>query len=241
MGSTFLTLTNSVLEQLNEVQLTAGNFAAATGVQAVAKSSVNRAIREINNDNYEWPFNHAYTSQTLTADDWEYDFGATTKTVDWDTFFLAEDTPTTATRGKHLPVIPYDEYVSKGYRRDNENTAVGSGKEPQFIIPGQSQNFFVYPVPDVAYSIEFEHWTMPVDLSADDDTTTIPVQFDAVIFHRAIYYLYLFKEDLDAAREADEEYEDSIGRMRGQLINANKFLRVTDTRTGGRRISSFGI
>jgi hypothetical protein len=42
MATTYLTLTNEVLRELNEVQLTSANFASAVGIQAFIKESINR-------------------------------------------------------------------------------------------------------------------------------------------------------------------------------------------------------
>ena len=43
MAKTFLTLTNDVLRELNEVVLTSSNFGDATGTQAFVKNSINKS------------------------------------------------------------------------------------------------------------------------------------------------------------------------------------------------------
>ena len=45
MSGTFLSLTNSVLARLNEVQLTASNFTSARGIQIQAQNAVNAVAR----------------------------------------------------------------------------------------------------------------------------------------------------------------------------------------------------
>ena len=52
MAETFLTLTNKVIVELNEVELTSANFTDARGVQVQCKNAVNEAIRYINQKEY---------------------------------------------------------------------------------------------------------------------------------------------------------------------------------------------
>ena len=49
MATTYLTLTNEVLRELNEVQLTSANFSDAVGIQAFIKESINRSLNDIAN------------------------------------------------------------------------------------------------------------------------------------------------------------------------------------------------
>jgi len=69
MAYDYLGLVNDVNRRLNEVELTAANFATATGEYSMVKDAVNSAIRFINQHEYEWPFNHVEAEETLTL--WE--------------------------------------------------------------------------------------------------------------------------------------------------------------------------
>jgi len=53
---TFLEITNSILSELNEVQLTSAGFNNAKGIQQFVKSAVNRAYFDIANENPEFPW-----------------------------------------------------------------------------------------------------------------------------------------------------------------------------------------
>ena len=59
MALTFLTLTNSVITRMNEVELTSSNFTGARGVQIQCKNAVNESIRYINQREFGYSFNHA--------------------------------------------------------------------------------------------------------------------------------------------------------------------------------------
>jgi hypothetical protein len=54
--ATFLTLTNELLRELNEVVLTSATFANAIGVQQHAKDCINRSYLDIVNEEPQWPF-----------------------------------------------------------------------------------------------------------------------------------------------------------------------------------------
>ena len=56
MATTYLNLSNEVLRELNEVDLTSGNFASATGIQAFVKDAINKSIFDIANDEPQLPF-----------------------------------------------------------------------------------------------------------------------------------------------------------------------------------------
>jgi len=86
--ATFLALTNRLLRRLNEVELTTATFANATGFHAEAKDAINDAIREINNSEFEWPFNFVSGSQTLSVGQQLYDLDVPINAVDWDSFYL---------------------------------------------------------------------------------------------------------------------------------------------------------
>ena len=56
MATTYMTLTNEVLRELNEVQLTSSNFSDAVGIQAFVKESINKSLNDIANEEPQLPF-----------------------------------------------------------------------------------------------------------------------------------------------------------------------------------------
>ena len=65
MAYDFIGLVNDVNSRLNEVELTTDNFATVTGFFAFAKEAVNSAIRQIQQEEYEWPWNRAEETEVL--------------------------------------------------------------------------------------------------------------------------------------------------------------------------------
>ena len=104
--ATFLTLTNKLLRELNEVVLTSSNFGNAVGIQQHAKDSINTAYLDIVNEEPQWPFLATAESgatdpmygnvyvETVAGTRW-YELKASSSSItadygsiDWDNFLL---------------------------------------------------------------------------------------------------------------------------------------------------------
>ena len=88
MATTYLTLTNRVLRELNETELTSSTFASSRGIQTAVKDFVNKGINDIYNEAAEIPLLYARTTQNLITGDNEYDFPADFRKIDRDSFTI---------------------------------------------------------------------------------------------------------------------------------------------------------
>ena len=88
MATTYLTLTNSVLRELNETELTSGTFSSSRGIQTAIKDFINKSIHDIYNESAEIPVLFTRASQDLIIGDNEYNFPADMRRVDFDSFTL---------------------------------------------------------------------------------------------------------------------------------------------------------
>lgn len=239
MALTYLSLINEVLSELNEVNLTASTFSNAQGIHQHVKNAVNRAIQTIHHEEIEWPFNAVDGSQVLIADDdtapenQVYSFSATINTVDRESFTLERDDGL-AIMARTLPVISYDNWLFRWKplddNRDLTSTAVII-PERVFIMPTGTE-WGVSPLPDRAYTIRWKQYDIVTDLVNDTDTTNIPDRFRYVIFTGALAAGFRFKEDMEKAEGAAQDFIDGIARMRTVLMN--KYDRVEDTRSDHR-------
>ena len=91
MPSTYISLCNQVLRRLNEVELVEGDFASASGVQALVKDAVKSAGAKINQAEFEWPFNAAEETDTLVVGQEEYTWPSFYKIADWISCQIQED------------------------------------------------------------------------------------------------------------------------------------------------------
>jgi len=88
MATTYLVLSNRVLRELNEVEMTSSNFSSSRGIQTAVKDFVNKSIHDIYNEGAELPLLHTSTTQATFPGDGEYAFPTDMRRVDFESFFL---------------------------------------------------------------------------------------------------------------------------------------------------------
>ena len=235
MAYDYLGLVNDINKRLNEVELTTTNFASVTGFYAHAKDAVNAAIRDINQHEYNWPFNHVMQEDTLTSNGTRYAFPHDTKLINFNTFRIKEDTtlgnPTTK-----LGVITYEEYLEKYV--DQEYNSTGRQGVPQLVAHGPALEYVITPEPDAAYTVVYEYYRIPVDLELHDDVPNIPERYRHIIVDGAMHYAYMFRGNTQDALVAKEKFEEGIKNMRSTLINRTYYVRssMIAASTGGGRM-----
>ena len=225
MPSTYLSLVNQVLEQLNEVPLTEISFSSARGIHASAKNSVKYAIRKINATKFEWPFNHGTKTQVLTAGQVEYTWPTDFKKPDWNSFQLQKN-DTLATGAKQLQFIKRDDYFH--YFRDEDSNSVTGRTVPIYVFEAHGTSFGVTPSPNQAYTVVYKYWKHPTDLTLYSDTTTIPSEFDYVIVAGGLAHLKTFKNDFEGYQATKAEFQDGIKDMTQIFLSTDTYM--SDTR-----------
>lgn len=224
MAYDFLGLTNDICRRLNETELTSVNFATATGVYSQLKDSVNAAIRDINQSHFTWPFNHNYDTITLTAGQMRYPLPTNAKYVDFDTVRLERSTTPLVQNARKLDQLSYDEYVSRYI--DDEYKPASQGSAPEYVVRAQDTDIIFAPIPNDAYSVKYEYYMYPADLVIDVDVPTIPFRYRHVIIDGAMYYAYMFRDNLESARVSFQKFESGMKRMRTQSVNENVYARA---------------
>jgi len=119
MAETYLTLTNKVIARLNEVALTSTTFSSARGIQVQCQNAINESIRFINQREFNYPFNHATESKTLTAGVVRYTLPTSTKTVDYNTFRIVQNS-TLGNSGYKLGQLDYNDYINRVVNQEDE-------------------------------------------------------------------------------------------------------------------------
>ena len=353
MASTYLQLTNEVLRDMNEVELTSTTFSTSRGVQTTVKDYINRAIADIINSDLNWPFTHEKGSVDVIAGKALYShasIASTLKYVDYDNMFLqpknyitngtyevngsssitgwttvsgtpaastkfgntlllssAEatqqvddlivgrsyiivtqtsgatltlevgtssggaqttsktltiasgnevlltETSFTATATTHfvsftesagssafvklvtlsenlnpipLKYLSFEEYTERFRERDSKADIDKFG-DPQYVYTTYNDEIGLTPIPDTSnLTLEFDYYVTNTALSAATVTSIIPTRFEPVIVSRAKYYTYMFRSDTQTAQFALKEYEDSLKRMRVELLNRKDYMRA---------------
>ena len=292
MAETYLTLTNKVIARLNEVALTSTTFSSARGIQVQCQNAINESIRFINQREFNYPFNHATETKTVTAGVVRYTLPTSTKTVDYNTFRIVKDSDL-GNSGYKLGLLDYNDYVNRVIDQEDEinttttstthtdsvttitvasttgfdaagtiiignesinYTAIGSsttftgctrgsnavaivsgvtvaqfdrGGVPEYVVRTPDNNYLLYPFPDKSYSIKFDYYTFPSDLSAHGDTTSIPDRFAPVIVDGATAFVYQYRGETQQYQLNMQRFEQGIKNMQTLLINKFSYLRST--------------
>ena len=226
MASTFIALCNQTLRRVNEVEIAEAEFSSTRGVQSLVKDAVRAAISKVNQAEFEWPFNAAEFTQVLVAGQTEYSWPSALKTVDWNSFQLQKNDSLGSSYAS-LGYMDRDEWYS--YHRDADYTAGSSGRDiPLKVFPSHGSGFGVTPSPNKAYSVKFRYYLNYTNMSAFGDVTRVPESFDTVLIDGALYHLYMFKDNLEAAAAAYSAFEDGLKDL--QTLFINNFAYVRDTR-----------
>ena len=226
MPSSYIDLCNKTLRRLNEVEISADDFPTVRGVQALVKDAVKAAIAKVNQAEYGWPFNAAEHTQVLNAGQTEYTWPDYFKVSDWNSFQIQKDDSLAVTY-KTLKSIDRDEWY-RDYRDDDYDAGSTGRAVPDFVFPSHGNGFGVSPSPDKAYTVRFRYYQNYSDLTAATDVTRIPESFDTVIVDGAIYHLYMFKDNLEAASAAFTAFQQGIKDL--QTLYINNYQYISDTR-----------
>jgi len=237
MAYDYLGLVNDVNRRLNEVELTSSNFATATGEYSMVKDAVNSAIRYLNQHEYEWPFNHVETEETLTAGTVRYAYPADAKTLDMDSFRIKRD-DTLGNDTKRLNIITYEEYLDK-YVDGEYNTSDNRRALPDYVFRTPSSQFGFVSVPDKAYTVVYEYYRLPVDLINSTDVPSVPEQFRYILLDGAMHYAYMFRGETQESAIMQQRFVDEIKNMRSLYINRYDYVRSTVIDRNRIAISSF--
>jgi len=224
MAYDYLGLVNDVALRLNETRLTSSNFADATGFYLAMKEAVNSAVRHINQAHFFWPYNHQISEDTLTAGVSRYALPANAKYIDFGSFRVRRDDSLGISRGRRLDQLTYSEYLSTYIDQEYETDAT-KGAVPRNVVRTPDQEYIIVPMPDEAYEVDYEYYIVPVDLELNDDVPTIPEQFRHVIVDGAMYYAYMFRDNIEMAGLSQNKFENGIKQMRTLLVNENVYFR----------------
>jgi hypothetical protein len=112
MAYNYISLVNDINRRLNEVELSSTDFPTATGYYSFAKDAVNAAIRHINQEEFEWPWNHVEETSDLEPGVVRYSMPYDSKTINMNTFRIKRDDALKVKTTK-LNVLSYEEWLDK--------------------------------------------------------------------------------------------------------------------------------
>ena len=253
MATTYLDLSNEVLRELNEVVLTSGSFASATGIQGFVKDAINKSLFDVANAEPQLPFFSAgvsgstdpfygnVTVATVAGQRW-YTLKASSSSitsdyaaVDWDDFYITtinvsgESAPYTSTGLKYLTLADWKRYYRDAENADDADTQ--NYGEPKYVYKSPDhRKFGLSPIPDKVYNVHFYAFEKPTALSSFSDEITMPDQYKNVLTAKARYYVHQFKDNLQQAAFALDDYKKAVRVMKSNLINPQPKYMTDDRR-----------
>lgn len=212
-----MVLTNRVLKAFNEVQLTAGNFDSADGFSQEVKDSINAAVFDIHTEeDVKWPWAWNTGTITTTIGEQNYTKAATATAVDWRSFFI-ERNDSLDIDPDSLSELDYNIWRDQFKQRDSQLTTEDYS-QPSQVVRKPNNGIIFTPVPDKAYTITYEYYSIPVALSEYNDETIIPSEFDQLIVDKALHYAYMFRDNVEQASLVNDRYKDNVDKVRRILI-----------------------
>lgn len=203
-NTSYLNLTNRVLVRINETEITQSDFASVRGVQKLAKEAINASLQYIYSYYTNWPFLYTVGSQTLTIGQEFYDWPSNFSVADWDSFYVYAD-GTLRTVNTNLKEMSYSEWTK--YRKEADLDSGSTGLTvPEFVFEQNDYGFGVSPSPDAAYVVKWDYYAAPTDLSAYNDTSSVPANYDEVIIQGALWHMYMFRDNSEQASIAERAF-----------------------------------
>lgn len=225
MAYNYIGLVNDINRRLNEVELSTSNFASATGFYSFAKDAVNAAISHINQEEFEWPFNHVEATEVLLPGEVRYSIPYDAKTVSMSSFRIKRDSALNIDTVK-LRILNYEEYLDK-YADSEYNSSTDTRGVPRYVVRTPSRELIFVPSPDKAYEVVYEYYSSGFQLNLPEDVPALPEAYRHVINDGAMYYVYFFRSDLQAAQLALNKFEQGIKHLRSININRTEYVRDT--------------
>ena len=230
MAKTYLALTNELLVELNEPELTA--ISSGVGVQKQVSNCVNRAYSDIVDavDNWSWlstdtpddPYYGNTIVPTVVGQRWYLSKAGSTgvdgdfDSVNWDMFTLVDTaSPYTINKLAFTTLTVWRNSYAKAEEADARTAQYGVPL--RVIRSSDGRRFGLSPIPDKVYNIHFFAYNRPTALSADTDEVAFPEQYKTVLLARARYYIYQFKDNIAQSQLALDEYKKGLQSMADNL------------------------
>jgi hypothetical protein len=249
MSKTYLSMTNELLVEINEPEVT--TISGALGIQKFVANCVNRAYFDIVDaqDTWSWlsssatqgNYNGNTYVETVAGQRWyllkqgsssvDTDFS----NVDWDGFSLTEQGVSGKTEPytiRNLPFVSLEtwrDFYAEGEERDSSKATPTYGVPERIIRSEDNRHFGLSPVPNGVYRIYFYAYNRPSELTNDTDVVLFPAQYKPVLLARARYFIYQFKDNIAQTQLALDEYKKGLDKMIEQL-NAPQPKYIEDDR-----------
>ena len=236
MAKTYLSMTNELLVEINEPEVT--TVSGALGIQKFVSNCVNRAYFDIVDavDEWSWlktaaPQNDYYGNtfiETVAGQRWylmkasSTDVDTDYDSVNWDDFTLTTEgvtgksSPHTINKLSFTTLSAWRQNYAASEEASKANTQTYA-TPVRVLRSSDGRRFGLSPIPDGVYRIYFFAYNRPAELTNDTDKVLFPEQYKPVLLARARYYIYQFKDNIAQSQLALDEYKKGLQNMADQL------------------------
>jgi hypothetical protein len=217
--STYLQLCNLVIGECGVSGGDLVSFNSPTGVRRLIIEWVAQADLETQGRWFDWDFLHTSTWSSATVIG-NADVAAPSDIGTWDTqsFFLNFNTASY----KKLTAIPYKTWRSQ-YR---QGVKTNSTPERVAILPTLAIK--LDPPPAAIQTLTADYWKRPVKMTAVDNTSVIPEEYERVIVARAkiSYGEYMAAGEILGSGQV--EYDDLLDKLEAKYLPYQSNRRMAD-------------
>lgn len=139
-------------------------------------------------------------------------------TIDLDYTAVFDEAPPAS-----LLYMEYDQWRER-FRQNDMRMTPTSYNRPTWVFSTQNDKFGVSTIPDKSYTVAYNYWSAPTKLTLATDTTIIPDRYESVLLEGAMYYMYMFRDNIEQASKSERRFKDGIREMRTDLINKNRIM-----------------
>lgn len=126
----------------------------------------------------------------------------------------------------NLYYMQYDEW-RRYYKLTDDRMTPLAYSRPQRVFATNDSKFGVTYKPDKAYVVSYDYWQAPAQLSLYTDTSNIPDRYEPIVIDGALYYMYMFRDNMEQAGVAKKAFDKGIAQMRTDLINKSTKMMTT--------------
>jgi hypothetical protein len=113
-----------------------------------------------------------------------------------------------------LELMPIDVGELRAMTQGGTSTTVGI---PEVYSISAEFTMTVAPVPDAVYTLTYDYYQRPTDLSADGDISTLPVDYHDLMVSYTLARCYRSEDDAQMSAFYQSEYQRDLQRLRVDL------------------------
>ncbi len=143
--------------------------------------------------------------------------------------------------GQALKFKSLDEWRAISRGTDNLPSATQMGY-PEFVYETQNDEYGITPWPNQGnWSVTYEYWTVPAEMTLHGDTMIIPDQWAWVVVEQAKMYAFEHLSDVVFHDRAQKKAKNGINKMRIEMINRKDEMNTRMRARSARRSFVYAI